>query len=172
MSIRRWTALVLILGLLVLPVACALRSGPDARAVDTEAVRASLLQADRAWYAAESASDAPLDVLEALMVEDVRVLPPDAPMVRGREACRAVFSELYEMPGFSLSWSPTEAIAGRGGEAGVTIGTYRMGLQDPDGKTVTIEGKYMTVWTRRPDGSWGVAADMFNADGPPTPAAK
>jgi ketosteroid isomerase-like protein len=169
MSVGRWTAVVLVMSLLV---ACSSARRAEARAEAVAALRASLLEADHAWSAAAAASDTPLDVFEALMVDDVHVLPPDAPMVRGREESRAVFAELYGMPGFSLSWSPAEAIVDDEGTLGVTIGTYRMALQDADGLPVTVAGKYMTVWVRRPDGSWGVTADMFNADGPPPPAAE
>jgi hypothetical protein len=51
---------------------------------------------------------------------------------------------------------------------GYTIGTYEMQMEGPDGP-ITIDGKYLTVWKRQPDDTWLVTADMFNANGPPTP---
>ena len=38
-----------------------------------------------------------------------------------------------------------------------------------DSDPITIDGKYITVWKKQSDGTWRVTADMFNANGPPTP---
>ena len=154
---------------LFLAFGCAPAAEPPAQAVDLEAERASLMEADRAWFEAYSTSDSPLDTLVALMVADVYVLPPDAPMARDKEESRAVFAELEAMPEFSLTWSPSTADVGGAGDLGYTIGTYHMGFQDPEGNPLEIDGKYLTVWKKQPDGTWKVAADMFNADGAATP---
>jgi len=41
--------------------------------------------------------------------------------------------------------------------------------KDPEGMPIRIDGKYLTVWQKQADGAWMITADMFNADGPPTP---
>ena len=40
-----------------------------------------------------------------------------------------------------------------------------MEFQDPEGNPVEIDGKFMTVWKKQPDGTWKIAVDMFNANG-------
>jgi ketosteroid isomerase-like protein len=40
-------------------------------------------------------------------------------------------------------------------------------MDGPDGP-ISIDGKYMTVWKKQSDGTWRVAADMFNANGSPS----
>ena len=91
-------------------------------------------------------------------------------MAEGWEASRAVFAELEVLPGYSLEYRPVIAEVASAADLGYTIGTYHMTLPSSDGSIEEIDGKYMTVWKRQPDGTWKVAVDMFNADGPPVPA--
>lgn len=139
----------------------------EAQEVDQEAEKASLMEADRAMSEAYSTSSSPLDSVMSHFAEDALVLPPDAPMARGKEASRGVFAELEAMREYSLTWRPSMADAS--GDLGYTIGTYRMQFQDLGGRPVAIDGKYMTVWKKQPDGRWKVAVDMFNGNGAPTP---
>jgi len=134
--------------------------------IDLEAERASLMQADRAWSESQVASDTPVDVIAAQFIENAYLLAPDAPLIEGSEAIRAVFASLEATPEYSLSWEPIVAEVGGAGDLGYTIGSYEMHMA-PEGPPITIVGKYMTIWKKQPDGTWRVAADMFNADGPP-----
>jgi ketosteroid isomerase-like protein len=141
---------------------------PSGGAPDLDAERSALLSADRAWFAAYSASDSPADAFVNQLVENAYLLPPDAPMAQGKEAIHAVIAELEGMPGFAISWTPAAAEVGNAADLGYTIGAYEMNLDGPEGP-MTVVGKYLTVWQKQADGTWKVTADMFNADGPPTP---
>ena len=110
-----------------------------------------------------------MDAFVDLMIDDAYLLPPDAPLAEGKEAIRAVIAALEATPGFSVTWSPSAAEVGSGGDLGFTIGTYEMTMDDPEGNPTRIVGKYITVWKKQSDGTWKATADMFNADGPPTP---
>lgn len=138
-------------------------------AVDVDAERTALMDTDRNWVEAFNASDSPADIFADQFLDDGSLLPPDAPLAQGREAVRAVIAALVEMPGFAVTWTPTAADVGSGGDLGFTRGTYEMHLETPEG-AVTINGKYLTVWKKQADGTWMVTADTFNADGPPTPS--
>jgi ketosteroid isomerase-like protein len=149
---------------LLLALGCAPAAGPPAQEVDLEAERASVMEADRAFFEAVSTSDSPLDTLSAHMMDNANVLPPDAPMARGKEESLAVFAALQALPGYSLRWSALTGDVGSAGDLGYTIGSYHMEFQDPEGDPVEIDGKYMTVWKKQSDGSWKIAVDMFNAN--------
>ena len=41
-----------------------------------------------------------------------------------------------------------------------------MGFDGEDGDRVDISGKYLSIWSRQPDGGWKIAVEMFNADVP------
>jgi ketosteroid isomerase-like protein len=153
---------------LFLGLGCAPAGGPSTNEVDLEAERASLLEADRAMFEATSTSDTPVDTVMTHFTDDANVLAPGAPMARGKEQSREMFAALYGLPGFSLSWTASIAEVGGAADLGYTIGTYHMEFQDPEGRPVEVDGKFMTVWKRQPDNTWKVAVDMFNDNGAAT----
>ena len=152
---------------LFLALGCSPTTGDPAQGDDLDAERAALVEADRAMFEDFSTSDSPLDALMAHFVDDANVLAPDVPIALGKENSRAIFAALEAMPGYSLTWSPSKGDAS--GDLGYTIGTYRIETQDPEGNPIAIDGKYMTVWKKQPDGTWRVGVDMFNADGAAQP---
>lgn len=139
--------------------------------IDLEAARTALMAADQAWFEEYSASDTPADVFAANMAEGAYLLPPDAPMVQGREGIHSTIANLEAMPGFEVTWRPVAAEVAASGDMGYTIGTYEINMA-PGGSPITISGKYLTAWKKQQDGTWKVTADMFNANGPPSPAAE
>lgn len=138
--------------------------------LDLDAERGALMAADRAWAEAYAASDSPADAFVDGVVDQAYLLSPGSPLAQGKEAIHAAIAGMEAMSGFSISWAPSTAEVGSGGDLGFTTGSYDMRVDGPEGGPVRIAGKYMTVWKKQPDGSWKVTADMFNADGPPTPA--
>lgn len=138
-----------------------------AQEIDEEAAEASLMKADRAMSEAQATSNSPLETFMAHATDDVTVLAPDTPMAQGKEAARPIFAKMYSMPGFALTWEPTTADVS--GDLGYTIGTYHMEFEGPEGRSVALDGKYMTIWEKQPDGTWKLAVDMFNENGPPEP---
>lgn len=153
---------------LLLTVACAPEAAapPPEPEIDLAAERSSLMAADRAWAEAYAGSDAPADVFADNVVDHATLLPPDAPIAKGRESIRETIAALESMEGFSVSWAPDSAVVSADGQMGYTIGQYQMSMA-PEGSPVTINGKYLTVWEKQEDGSWMVSADMFNAGPPP-----
>ncbi len=125
------------------------------------------MAADRAMLEAQVSSESPVDAFLSFCLDDARLLPPAAPMASGKDEIRAVMAALQELPGYSLEWSPMTAEVGGAGDLGYTIGTYRMEYREPGGDPLVIDGKYLTVWKRQPDGGWKVAVDMFNANQTP-----
>ena len=115
-----------------------------------------------------------LEMLEAgpgnnssYFAEDASVLPPNAPIVAGREAIRGLWSEFFSVPGSSLSWQASDTQVSRAGDLGYTIGTYKLTQDDPAGNPATDRGKYVTIWKKQKDGQWKIALDIWNSDQPP-----
>jgi len=155
---------------LAMATACA-PAEPAAPAVDRAAEQASLMAADKAWSDAYQAADDKVGSFMSAMAEDAMVLAPDAPVAKGPDAIRTMMTGLASLPGFEVVWTAESAQASADGTLGFTVGSYAMKVPGPDGKLVSVSGKYLTVWRKQPDGGWRVVADMFNANGPPTPAA-
>ena len=155
--------------LLLMTAGCAAPDEAPAPEVDLAAARASLMQADQAWFEEFAASDNRPDTFVNRVLDDANLLPPDAPLVQGKEAIRDVMVMFDATPGFSITWSASAADVGSAGDMGYTMGTYEIRMDGPEGAPIRIDGKYLTIWKKQADGDWMVTADMFNADGPPTP---
>lgn len=141
---------------------------PDNRAAD----EAAIMQADAAW--SEAAGKKDLDAIMSAVADDTVTLGPNAPTVVGKETTRTGWESMLALPGFSLSWKATKAVAARSGDLGYSYGTYELSMTGPDGNPVNDNGKYLTIWAKQADGTWQVAADIYNTDMPlpPPPAAK
>ena len=154
---RYWLCLLLLVAL-----GCA--GAPEGPAVDLQAERSALMKADEALF--ESHED--LDEFVTFWADDATLMPDDAPLARG-DAIRTTWEQLISMPGFDLEWRATSARVAEAGDMGYTVGTYELTVEQ-DGVSMVTVGKYVTLWEKQADGSWKVAVDCFNADGPPTEA--
>ena len=148
-------AVVLLLGLL----ACGTRQTSMAEA--EAAVRA----ADVALQRAIEARD--LERTVAFYAADARLLPAAAPIISGRDAIRAEWTELYAIPAFASIATLAEVTVAASGDLAYTRGSYETRMTGQDGKPVTEKGKYVTIWRRQADGSWLIVVDIYNTDTPP-----
>jgi ketosteroid isomerase-like protein len=101
--------------------------------------------------------------LARLYTEDTVFMPPHHPAIHGRAALEAWIASFPRVLRMTLN---VEDIDGRGDIAYVR-GSYTMTLH-PDGAPNPIDdvGKYLEIRKRQPDGSWLLAADIFNSDNP------
>jgi uncharacterized protein (TIGR02246 family) len=117
---------------------------------------------DAAFSRAGAAKD--LERVVAYFASDGSLLPPNLPPAQGKEAIHSVWSQLLASSGFAVSWQPTKVEVSQAEDLGYTVGTYELTMHDANGSPVTDRGKYVTVWKKQADGTWKVAADMFNSD--------
>jgi uncharacterized protein (TIGR02246 family) len=136
------------------------RGAADAIAADERAIRA----ADSALTAAVVAKDA--DRTAALYAEDAVLLPVAEPLIEGRAAIREEWAKVNGIPGLA-NRARLVRVEASGGSLAYTRGTYETTMLGPDGKPTVERGKWVTVWRRQADGSWRVAADIYNTDSPP-----
>jgi len=123
---------------------------------DEQAIRG---QVDR-WLQLVKAKDAA--AIAALYADDGAVMPPNAPIGKGREAIQKTWASLMQTPGFDLTFVPEQIIVSSSGDMALDRGTYRLAMA-PGGKAMTDTGKYVVVW-RKIGGEWKAAADIFNSD--------
>ncbi len=99
-----------------------------------------------------------------LYAEDGAVMPPNAPIGKGRAAIQQTWAAMMRTPGFGLNIVPELILVSSSGDIALDRGTYRLTIA-PDGSTQTDTGKYVVVW-RKIGREWKVAADIFNSDLP------
>ena len=91
---------------------------------------------------------------------DALVLPPDGPMVKGREAIRQWLSSGFEGGVKSLQF---ESIALElDGDTASEVAIVTIGSAAPGGQSTTVVVKSLVVW-KKSAGHWRLHRDMWNA---------
>ena len=124
-------------------------------AEDVEAIRGGSEQFTRFMLARD------FDALVRLYAEDAVFMPPHRPAVKGRLALRDWLGAFPKVTRFTFT---LDDIDGRGDLAYVR-GSYSMTLH-PEGAPGPVgdAGKFVEIRKKQPDGSWLLAADIFNSD--------
>ena len=120
----------------------------------------ALLAADKAWETVYSAKDLKKSV--AVCDDKASFLFPNTPIVTGKEAIAKSIQEDFSAG--DLTWVPNAVGVARSGDLGYTSGLYESKLKG----AAVDNGKYLTIWKKEADGSWGVLYDTFNSDRPLT----
>ena len=131
-------------------------------AVDTGADEQAIRGHVDRWLQLVEAKDAA--AIAELYAEDGAVMPPNAPIGKGRAAIQQTWASMMRTPGFDLTITPEQIVVSSSGDMALDRGTYSLTIA-PDGATQTDTGKYVVVW-RKIGGEWKVAADIFNSDLP------
>ena len=156
--------LVLLSFLLVASLAPAGEAAP-AETTDEAAV---LLQLDRNFDAASAENGA--EAWVAYFGEHGAILQAGGPPISGPDAIRAAMNPVFTRPGSSLRWQPTRAEILVPGALGYTLGRSQRRRTGDDGRPMIQHGTYFTLWRKQADGSWKIAADTGQPDGPFQPA--
>jgi ketosteroid isomerase-like protein len=121
-----------------------------------------LLQRDRDWAAlASQGSD--VERILAFWTDDAIVVPPGEPVVRGKSAIRAYIQRALATPGFQIRFQPAGASVSADGAMGYTTGENSVTFPGPDGRLMTIAGRYATIWRREQGEEWRCVVDIWNA---------
>lgn len=96
----------------------------------------------------------------AFFTEDVITLAPDQPMARGRKAFEEIIGSLI---GKTKGGTHTNKLVEYGveGDLAYQVGTFTVAGADP-----SVQGKFVNVLKRQPDGTWKISAVIFNSDTP------
>jgi uncharacterized protein (TIGR02246 family) len=90
-------------------------------------------------------------------------MPPNEPPVIGKEAIRARNKGVLDRFAFNITITNDEVRVG--GDWAFARGMYAATLTPKaGGAAVSIDGKYMTILARQPDGSWKIQRDIFNSN--------
>ncbi len=118
-----------------------------------------LLKVDREFSRTSIELGAPESFLQYID-DSCALLRPNRYPVIGREKIAAMFSK----PDTSmvLSWEPLHADVSASNDLGYTYGIYTIQMDSPEGKVVTKEGTYVTIWKKNKKGEWKFVLDTGN----------
>jgi ketosteroid isomerase-like protein len=146
------------LGVLLLAATTGLSQTAGLSDKDVAAIRAQTAEFVKGIKAADFASVA------ALYAETATFMPPNQPLVSGRAAIETWLKGFPPLQDFLLQ---IVEVDGRG-DIAFCRGTYSMTIAPPGAPAPMKDaGKYIEVRRRQKDGSWKIAADIFNSDLPP-----
>ena len=131
-------------------------------AVDTGADEQAIRGQVGHWLQLVKAKDAA--AIAAPYTEDGAVMPPNAPIGKGRAAIQQAWASMMRTPGFDLTFNPEQIAISSSGDMALDRGTYSLTVA-PAGTTQTDTGKYGVVW-RKIGGDWKAVADIFNSNLP------
>jgi ketosteroid isomerase-like protein len=161
--------LILVLAL-TLPLACQQQgeqtgTTEETPAVDVAAIEAAIRADGDAYEQHSLAGD--VEGLVSHYSDDAIMSPPGMPKAEGTDAIRSAYTQMYAAGNPSSAELNTErVIVSETGDLAVEVGSFRFEGPGPDGSTVTDNGKYLAVWKPTADGTWKIAADIWNADAP------
>ena len=128
--------------------------------VDKEAEAEKLMQLSREWSAMVAAGD--LEASGELWADDAVMLPPDLPVLAGKEAIRDYVMGAASIPSFKISWEPDSAHISKSGDMAYLIERNVIEFDGEDGEKIVTHGKVVTVWRKDPQGQWKNVVDMWN----------
>ena len=94
---------------------------------------------------------------ELFYAEDAELLPPGAPLMKGKAAIRAFWTEFMKVAGAEVTLESHRIEAP--GDLAYSVGRY-----DGEIAGARQQGKYIVVFRRQADGGYKAIADCFNAD--------
>jgi uncharacterized protein (TIGR02246 family) len=102
-----------------------------------------------------------------LWAEDGIQLPPDFPAIIGRDNIKAGLDSEIDLFTYDMDIK-TEQVRVAGNQ-GFAWGNYTLTITPKDGgEPIPVDGKYLTIFEKQPDGSWKIYRDIFNSNVPPS----
>jgi ketosteroid isomerase-like protein len=119
----------------------------------------------RNWLAEynDAVNNADIERILACLSEDVCYLPPDKPLISGRENLRKWYSAYFNHCSPSENFNLTDFKVF--GDFACLQGTYTIsGKLRPDGESFSQKGKYINYYIRRDGGGWLCTRSIWNSD--------
>lgn len=111
------------------------------------------------------------DSFMVLLTDDVVLMPPNEPSLKGKAAVRAWYDRfLTELRTSRLTIADREVLVG--GEWATEVATFEWVVAPVGGgPAVTDQGSYVQVWHHEPDGEWLFAREIWNSSTQPVSAS-
>ena len=122
----------------------------------------NLMEASRAW--ARDAREGDADKIVSYWDPDAVLMMPGMADLKGHDQLRQMVAGSSGMPGFEIDWEPKEARVSDSGELGYVVAHKYFKVNDSLGNPVISYFREVTLWEKKPDGSWKNIIDIYNVD--------
>ena len=144
---KRITVLMLAASAALLP-ACEVterRDAPEAAQADTAASEQAIRGNIARWLQLIQARDSA--GIAQFYADDGVVMPPNQPLVTGREKIAEFWKSMVAIPDATLTFQPERIEFSSAGDMAIDRGTYRF-TGKPGGQAVEETGKYLVIWKK------------------------
>ena len=161
MQVSRYLSLIL-LGL-------ALNSCSE-RQFDSKTEGEKLLARDAEWADLATAGK-DVEKVVSYWSDDAVLIFPGQPVLEGKAAIRAYVAASFNTPGFKIHWVSQKPIFSPDGKLAYMQGTDDLTLPGPNGGTMTLHLRGISVWRLDPDRQWRCVLDISN-EAPTAPSSQ
>jgi ketosteroid isomerase-like protein len=112
-------------------------------------------------------NDEDIAALSALTTDGHVIMPPNSEPTVGKAANDAMNGGAFERYEFNETWRPVETVVD--GDLGFQRGTFTV-IATPkgEGERLEVNGAFLRIYQRQPNGEWRMTRDMFNSSAPLT----
>ena len=143
--------------------------GCTERRFDSKTEGEKLLRRDAEWADLATAGK-DVEKVVSYWTEDAVLIFPGQPVFEGKAAIRAYVTASFNTPGFKIHWVSQKPVFSPDGKFAYMRGTDELTLPGPNGGTITLHFRGISVWRLDPDNQWRCVVDISNA-APPTPGS-
>src|SRR5213082_774668 len=154
------------LSVLILPLVL---GGCSQRGFDPATEQTKLLARDAEWADLATAGK-DVEKVVSYWSDDAVLIFPGQPVLEGKAAIRAYVAASFNTPGFKIHWVSQKPVFSPDGKFAFMRGTDELTLPGPNGGTITLHLRGISVWRLDPDKQWRCVVDISNA-APPTPGS-
>jgi len=120
------------------------------------------------WVQAEKRRD--LEAAMSFLAPDAVVQGGDAPAIKGIEAARVLWKEIFSIPYTDMvDIEPRTVVVAKSGDMAYDAGNFKIIIPGEHGST-EVRAKSLVVW-QKIDGQWKAVVNTFSMDAPPEPVA-
>jgi ketosteroid isomerase-like protein len=113
----------------------------------------------------QSINEEDIETLSTLTTDGHVMLPPNSEPIVGKSANDALNGGAFERYDFRETWTPVETVID--GDLAFQRGTFTtIATPKGEGERLEVNGSFLRIYQRQPDGEWRMTRDMFNSSTP------
>jgi ketosteroid isomerase-like protein len=128
--------------------------------MDLEAEKAAIYKVDSMLVATLNARD--LETWMTFLADDIKMMPPNAPVIEGKDAIRPMVEELLKIPDFYVSHKPYAVVVSEEGDMAYIWYAYELTVGEEAGTPIVDKGKDISIYRKQRNGSWKLVVDIWN----------
>src|SRR6266568_8792732 len=144
--------------------------GCSQRGFDPVAEEAKLLRRDAEWADLAFAGK-DVEKIVSYWGDDAVLIFPGQPVLEGKAAIRGYVAASFNTPGFKIHWVSEKPVFSPDGKMAYMQGTDDLTLPGPNGGTMTLHLRGISVWRLDPDRQWRCVLDISNEAPPTSPSS-